>query len=130
MLREYRGICMNISVIIPAHNAAGTLAETLESLRAQTFTDWEAIVVDNGSNDGTQAIATSFAEKDHRIRVVNELQKGVSIARNTGIRTAHFDWLLFLDADDWILLQHLVRMTHAILSADTRIPARKVILCK
>ena len=105
---------MKVSIIIPAHNAAGTLAETLESVVKQTFRNWEAIVVDNGSNDGTQAVATTFAGKDHRIRLVNEPQKGVSIARNTGIRMARFDWLLFLDADDWLLPQHLERMTNVL----------------
>src|SRR3989304_8511405 len=108
---------MNVSVIIPAHNAANTLTETLESLCAQTFKNWEVIVVDNGSNDGTQAIAATFAEKDHRIRVVSEPQKGVCIARNAGIRMSRFDWLLFLDADDWLLPQHLERMT-SVLAAD------------
>ena len=107
---------MNVSVIIPAHNAAGTLGETLESLLKQTFRNWEVIVVDNGSNDETAAIAATFAEKDHRIRVVSEPQKGVSIARNTGIRMARFDWLLFLDADDCILPQHLERMTSVLIS--------------
>jgi len=108
---------MNVSVIIPAHNAAGTLAETLESLLKQTFRNWEAIVVDNGSNDETVTVAATFAEKDHRIRVVSEPQRGVSIARNTGIRMARFDWMLFLDADDWLLPQHLERMT-SVLAAD------------
>src|SRR3990170_1036132 len=107
---------MNVSVIIPAHNEAGTLGETLESLLKQTFRNWEVIVVDNGSNDETAAIAATFAEKDHRIRVVSEPQKGVSIARNTGIRMARFDWLLFLDADDCILPQHLERMTSVLIS--------------
>lgn len=67
---------MNVSVIIPAHNAAGTLAETLESLRAQTFTGWEAIVVDDGSSDGTAAIAASYAEKDPQIRTVSQPKMG------------------------------------------------------
>lgn len=105
---------MNISIIIPAHNAAGTLGETLESILKQTFQNWEAIVVDNGSNDGTQAVASAFAEKDHRIRMVSEPQKGVSMARNTGIKAARFDWLLFLDADDWIVSRHLERMTNVL----------------
>lgn len=113
---------MNVSVIIPAHDAANTLTETLESLCVQTFTNWEAIVVDNGSNDGTQAVATAFAEKDHRIRVVSEPQKGVCVARNTGIRMSRFDWLLFLDADDWILPQHLERMT-GVLAANSSFDA-------
>lgn len=105
---------MKVSIIIPAHNAAGTLAETLESVVKQTFRNWEAIVVDNGSNDGTHAVATVFAEKDPRVRIVSELQKGVCVARNTGIKMARFDWLLFLDADDWLLPHHLERMTNVL----------------
>ncbi len=55
---------MNVSVIIPAHNAANTIAETLESLQAQTFSGWEAIIVDDGSSDRTAAIAARFAQKE------------------------------------------------------------------
>ncbi len=107
---------MNVSVIIPAHNAAGTLAETLESVRAQTFTDWEAIVIDDGSSDETAAIARSFAKKDHRIRLVSQPKAGVSFARNTGIRSACYDWLLFLDSDDWILPPMIASMTNVLIS--------------
>ncbi len=53
---------MNVSVVIPAHNAAGTIAEALESLRDQTYPNWEAIVVDDGSRDETATIAARFAE--------------------------------------------------------------------
>lgn len=107
---------MNVSVVIPAHNAAGTIAETLESLRDQTCPNWEAIVVDDGSRDETATIAARFAERDARIRIVNQPQMGVSAARNTGISLAHFDWLLFLDADDWLLPLHLERLTGALIS--------------
>jgi len=110
---------MNVSVIIPAHNAAETIAETLESLLAQTYSGWEAIVVDDGSTDGTAAIAASFAEGDARIRVVSQPQMGGCAARNTGIGLARFDWLLFLDADDWLLPHHLKRMTEALLADPT-----------
>lgn len=107
---------INVSVVIPAHNAAKTIAETLESLLAQTFTNWEAIVIDDGSDDGTAAVAGSFGKKDHRIRIVSQQKSGVSAARNTGIRLASFDWLLFLDADDWIVPQYFERMTHMLAS--------------
>ena len=102
---------MNVSVIIPARNAAETVAETLESLRAQTFLDWEAIVVDDGSSDATAAIVTRFAIQDSRIRMVYHPHQGVSSARNIGIHQARFDWLLFLDADDWLSPLHLERLT-------------------
>jgi peptidoglycan/xylan/chitin deacetylase (PgdA/CDA1 family)/GT2 family glycosyltransferase/ubiquinone/menaquinone biosynthesis C-methylase UbiE len=105
---------MNVSVVIPAYNAQETIALTLESVIAQTFSHWEAIVVDDGSTDDTLTIAKDFAQKDSRIRVISQKQMGVSVARNTGINNAVYDWLLFLDSDDWILPQHLERLTEAI----------------
>ncbi|MFN3530989.1 MAG: glycosyltransferase family 2 protein [Candidatus Brocadia sp.] len=107
---------IKVSVVIPAHNAAKMIAETLESLLAQSFTNWEAIIIDDGSNDGTAAVAGSFAKKDHRIRIVSQQKMGVSAARNMGISMASFDWLLFLDADDLILPQYLERMTRLLIS--------------
>jgi peptidoglycan/xylan/chitin deacetylase (PgdA/CDA1 family) len=105
---------MNVSVIVPAHNAAATIAETLESLRAQTHTGWEAIVVDDGSSDDTVAVAACLAEQDTRIHTVSQSHQGVSTARNKGISLARFEWLLFLDADDWLTPTHLKQMTHAL----------------
>lgn len=105
---------MNISVIIPAYNAAETIAETLESLLAQTYPYWEAIVINDGSHDKTSTIAASFSQEDPRIRVISQPQGGEAAARNTGIKSANFDWLLFLDADDLILPPYLERMTNAL----------------
>ncbi|MBV6519765.1 MAG: hypothetical protein DCC43_07815 [Candidatus Brocadia sp.] len=110
---------MKVSIIIPAYNAAGTLAETLESVRAQTLSGWEAIVIDDGSTDTTAAIAANFAEKDPRIRIVSQPKGGVSAARNTGIANARYDWLLFLDADDWLLPLHLEKITHVLIADAT-----------
>lgn len=105
---------MKVSVIIPAYNAAQTLAETLMSLQNQTFTDWEAIIVDDGSKDNTVEIAQSFADGDGRCRVVQQPNGGVSAARNTGIQHARHPWLLFMDSDDWIVPHHLQAMTAAL----------------
>jgi glycosyltransferase involved in cell wall biosynthesis len=69
---------VNISVVIPAHNAAGTIAETLESLRAQTSSGWEAIVVHDGSSDGTAGVVSRCAERDARIRIVSPLPNAVA----------------------------------------------------
>lgn len=113
---------LSVSIIIPAYNAAKTIAETLESVRAQALPDWEAIVINDGSSDATAAIATSFAAQDARIRVVSQPQMGASVARNTGIDLAQYDWLLFLDADDWILPTYLERLT-AILASDPKLDA-------
>lgn len=109
-----------VSVVIPAHNAETTLDETLASLRAQTFTRWEAIVVDDGSIDTTAALAERWAGIDPRIRVIRQAQAGVSVARNAGIKAARQDWLLFLDADDWIAPSHMQRLTAALAAAPDR----------
>ncbi len=105
---------MKVSIIIPAYNAAPTISETLLSLQTQTFSDWEAIVIDDGSSDDTFTIANQFATQDSRIRVINQLNQGVSAARNFGVKEALSDWVLFLDADDWILPQHLEKLTEVL----------------
>jgi glycosyltransferase involved in cell wall biosynthesis len=105
-----------VSVIIAAYNAASTIADTLESIMAQTSPNWEAIVVDDGSTDATADIANSFAERDRRIRVVSRENGGESAARNAGIDHARYGWLLFLDADDWISPAHLARLTSELMA--------------
>lgn len=103
-----------ISVVMPARNAAPYLTEALESLAAQTHKQWEAIVVDDGSTDDTAAIVDRCAAKDERIRLVQRPGRGVSAARNSGIEMARHEWLVFLDADDWLAPGHLARMAEVI----------------
>lgn len=93
-----------LSVVIPARNAATTIGDTLECLLAQTRTDWEAIVVDDGSADDTRAIAEAYARRDKRFRLLSDGRpaEGASAARNRGIAAATGRWLLFLDSDDWV----------------------------
>ena len=107
---------MKVSIIVPAYNAAETIAETLDSLCRQSFQDWEAIVVDDGSTDETADIATDFVKRDGRIRLVRQAHLGGCAARNKGIELAHFDWVLFLDADDLLLPGHLERMMNELAS--------------
>ena len=113
---------MNVSIIIPAYNAAQTITATLRSLQAQTVSQWEAMVVNDGSTDETATIVEKIAAEDGRIRLINQPNQGVCAARNTGIREASYDWLLFLDADDWIAPDYLERMT-AVLQADPALDA-------
>ena len=103
---------MALSIVIPAHNAAATLAETLDSLLAQTRGDWEAIVVDDGSTDATPEVAKAYSARDKRFRLLDggRPAEGVSAARNRGIAEATGRWLLFLDADDWIEPAFVERM--------------------
>jgi glycosyltransferase involved in cell wall biosynthesis/peptidoglycan/xylan/chitin deacetylase (PgdA/CDA1 family)/ubiquinone/menaquinone biosynthesis C-methylase UbiE len=91
-----------ISVVIPAYNREVTLRRTLDALLAQTYGDWAAIVVDDGSTDGTAAIAAEYAGSDQRFRPIHQENAGVSAARNHGLAAAASPWLFFLDADDWI----------------------------
>lgn len=113
---------MRVSVIVAAFNAAETHHETVASLRGQTSSDWEAVIVDDGSTDATAAIAASAAADDSRIRLLSEPHRGASAARNAGIRAARGDWLLFLDADDWLAPEHLELMT-GVLASDPRLDA-------
>jgi hypothetical protein len=113
---------ISVSIIIPAYNAADTLAETIDALLAQTYPHWEAIVVDDGSTDDTARIAQGFATQDDRLRLISQPNANVCVARNTGIRAARFDWLLFNDADDWIAPTHLEKMT-ALLAGDETLDA-------
>jgi peptidoglycan/xylan/chitin deacetylase (PgdA/CDA1 family)/SAM-dependent methyltransferase len=108
---------MLVSFIIPAYNAAETLAKAVESLQAQTIGTWEAVIVDDGSADGTLALARQLAASDARLRVLTQPNGGESAARNTGLDAARGDAIAFLDADDWVLPTYVECMTGA-LAAD------------
>lgn len=92
----------SISVIVPCYNQAEYLPETLDSILAQTFLDWECIIIDDGSPDNTQEIATKYAGIDSRIKYVKQDNLGVSAARNNGIAHSSGTYILPLDADDII----------------------------
>ena len=90
-----------ISIVIPCYNAEATILATLESLLRQSFSDWEAICIDDGSTDGTMTLVRSAAWQDPRIRQVANLGKGPSVARNAGVlRHATAPLVAFCDADD------------------------------
>ena len=92
------------SIIIPAYNAAATLARALDSVLMQTWPAHEIIVVDDGSSDATAAVVASYGDK---VRYLYQHNAGVSAARNVGAKAASGDWLAFLDADDWYYLNRL-----------------------
>ncbi|MCD6049047.1 MAG: glycosyl transferase family 2 [Verrucomicrobia bacterium] len=89
-----------ISVVIPLFNAGRWVLETLESVRAQTFSRWEIVVVDDGSTDDGPALIRDEANRDGRIRFFQQANAGPAVARNYGAQQARGDWLIFLDADD------------------------------
>ncbi|ROT20058.1 glycosyltransferase family 2 protein [Muribaculaceae bacterium Isolate-110 (HZI)] len=102
-----------ISVIIPAYNAQAYLRECLESVLAQSFSDWEAIIVDDGSTDSTREIAAGFTVRDSRFRLVSTPNGGLSSARNAGIAEARGQWLTYLDSDDTLYPDALARLMAA-----------------
>ena len=90
-----------ISIIMPAYNAEKTIAQSIESVLAQTYYEWELLIVDDGSSDSTISIVNSLAENDSRIRLfINEKNMGVAKTRNFGIEQASGEWIAFLDSDD------------------------------
>ena len=91
-----------VSIVIAAYNCEGYLAQTLQSACSQTLQDFEVIVIDDGSKDGTRAVAESFP--DRRVRVFSQANQGQCAASNAGCRYARGRYLKFLDADAHILL--------------------------
>lgn len=91
-----------ISVIVPVYNVEAYVRKSLQSIADQTFTDWECIVVDDGSTDGSGAICDEFAACDPRFRVIHQSNMGLSGARNTGLAVAQGRYIGFLDSDDYI----------------------------
>ena len=89
------------SVIIPVYNVEKYLDTCMESVLAQTFTDFEVLLIEDGATDTSGAMCDAWAAKDARVRVIHQENQGLSGARNTGIRKATGDYLMFLDSDDW-----------------------------
>ena len=93
-----------VSIITSAYNASGTILETYESIKVQTFSNWEWLIVDDWSTDNTKEIIDDLAKKDDRIKVFQtEKNSGAASARNVAIEKASGKYIAFLDADDlWV----------------------------
>lgn len=91
-----------VSVIVPSYNVQGYLSDALDSILAQTFSNWECIIINDGSTDGTAAVAQEYCRKDPRFKLVSQPNKGLPGARNTGLDNASGEFILPLDADDRI----------------------------
>lgn len=90
-----------VSVIVPAYNSETTIGRCLESLLNQTYKNIEILVINDGSTDDTQSIVECYL-KDHRLQLFNEENGGVSRARNIGLDNAHGEYIIFVDADDYV----------------------------
>ncbi len=92
-----------VSIITPVYNGEAYIAETISSVLAQTYEDWEMLVIDDGSGDASAELVLRFAERDSRIRLLRQENKGSAAARNAGIREASGRYIALLDADDLYL---------------------------
>lgn len=93
---------MKISIIIPIYNSEKYLEKCLDSVLTQSYTDFEVLLINDGSTDSSGVICDAFAKKDNRIHVFHKENEGVSSARNLGIEKAQGNWLTFIDSDDYL----------------------------
>lgn len=110
-------IMPTISIIVPVYNTEQYLSRCLDSILNQSFTDFELLLIDDGSKDGSEAICDECAKKDNRIRVFHKENGGVSSARNLGLQEARGEWLFFVDSDDEVMPNGLQTLVDGI-SAD------------
>lgn len=92
-----------VSIITPCYNGEQFISETIESVESQTYPNWEMLIVDDGSTDGSEEIINQYAEKDSRIKLIKQKNAGSAEARNNGIRHAQGQYIALLDSDDvWL----------------------------
>lgn len=91
-----------VSVIIPVYNVEAFIAQCLESVINQTYKNLEIICINDGSTDSSKDICDSFTQRDNRVRVIDQKNKGLSGARNSGIEYAKGEFIFLLDSDDWL----------------------------
>lgn len=117
-----------LSVIVPVYGAEAYLDECLRSLTAQTYTNLEIILVDDGSPDGSGALCDAWAVQDARIRVLHQANAGPSAARNAGLAIARGEWLGFVDSDDWIAPNMYQTLMDAALRLDADMACGRIVL--
>ena len=93
---------LRLSIIVPVYQAKEYLEKCINSILEQSFVDFELILVDDGSDDGSERICNDYAKKDERVKIIRQENQGVSSARNTGLDYATGKYIAFVDADDWV----------------------------
>lgn len=99
-----------VSIIVPVYNVENYLPKCIDSILSQTYTHIEVILVDDGSKDNCPRICDEYASKDSRVRVIHQANGGRSRARNVGIDAAIGDYIMFVDADDWVDVDYVERL--------------------
>lgn len=118
-----------ISIIMPAYNASAYIAEAIQSVLDQTWTNWELIIVDDGSTDNTLQIAQQFAAKDKRIQVYHQLNQGGCVARNEALKHIAGDYVQYLDADDKLDAKKIANQLEMDIDEDTLLYGTCLRLC-
>lgn len=108
-----------ISIIIPVYNSEKYLEKCLDSVLAQTFTDFEVLLINDGSADESGNICDDYAQKDSRIRVFHKHNGGVSAARNLGLNNAKGEWICFMDSDDYLDANYLKALLDSVKNNDS-----------
>ena len=103
-----------ISIIVPVYNTEKYLCNCLDSILAQSYNNWEAICINDGSTDKSMSILEDYAKKDKRIKIINQENKGLSETRNIGMKKAKGDYIMFLDSDDFWHQEALYVLTNII----------------
>lgn len=96
-----------ISVVVPVYNAEPTLAQCVDSILASTYKDFELLLVNDGSTDGSPELCREYCGRDSRVRLLNQENQGASVARNKGIECGRGEWVIFVDSDDSIFPDYL-----------------------
>lgn len=110
-----------ISIIVPVYQIKNYLPTCIESICAQTFSDWELLLIDDGSKDGGEKLCDEYAKSDDRIKVVHQENGGVSAARNHGLDLAKGEYIVFVDGDDYIASDYLEILYNIIAKYDVDI---------
>ena len=108
-----------ISIIVPVYNVEKYLPRCIESILSQIYCNFELILVDDGSNDGSLSVCKHYASRDSRIKVFSKRNGGVSSARNLGLENCHGEWVAFVDSDDYVATNYLSIMLDATIHRDT-----------
>ena len=106
-----------ISIIVPVYNVENMIKRCVESIKAQTFSDFELILIDDGSKDKSGEICDAYEKTDNRIIAVHQQNQGSSAARNKGLSMARGTYLVFIDSDDWVEPNHLQNMLDCLLNS-------------
>lgn len=112
--REMNNLNPTISIIVPVYNTALYLPKCLDSIAAQTFTDFEVLMIDDGSTDGSGEICDRYSQSDSRFIAIHQSNQGVSASRNNGLKQARGNYIAFVDSDDYVHPQMLELLYKAI----------------